>query len=86
MPTSKALAKLRAAILEERLTQSDAHKVLTRYDVFLQQLAAFHGGTGPVPTTEEFASWRKDVCLVRAIQSTVAGDSAAPHTGRMQGS
>jgi hypothetical protein len=80
MPTSRALAALRAAILEERLTQSDAHMVLTRYDDFVQQLAAFHGGTGPVPTTEEFALWRKDVCLVRAVRKMTAQGGAAPDT------
>ena len=85
MPASTTLAALRAAILEERLTQSDVREVLTRYDVFLQQVAAFDEGTGHVPSTDEFAAWRKDSCLVRAIHATATHHSAAVNTDKLPG-
>lgn len=68
MPNSKALASLRAAILEERMTPQDAQQVLDRYNDFAIRLTEFQTRDGPSPTRQEFEAWRSDIFLVRAFR------------------
>lgn len=68
MPHSKALASLRAAILEERMARPDAQKVLNRYNDFTAKLTEFQTSEGPSPTREEFEVWRSDMLLVWAVR------------------
>lgn len=68
MPNSKALASLRAAILEERMNPQDAQQVLDRYKDFTAKLTEFQTGDGPSTTRQEFDVWRSDILLVRAIR------------------
>lgn len=79
MSKSNALAALRAAILEARITRQDAQNVLDRYQEFTAKLTEFqqHGGT--IPTHAEFAAWRDDILLMWAVkEEEIKANSAAP--------
>lgn len=78
MPTSNALADLRAAILEERITHQDAQKVLDRYQEFTAKLTEFQQNGGKSPTHVEFEAWRDDILLMWAIKGEgIKAESAA---------